>query len=78
MCLHISEDIPAFNLIYETRDNSEAFLQSVDLSKKDENIDFWFIANAYSCRDTEPCACANALIHPLIFMLLQIARRIIE
>lgn len=40
-------DDPAFNLIYETRDNSEAFLQSVDLSRRDENIDFWFIANAY-------------------------------
>lgn len=40
-------DDPAFNLIYETRDNSEAFLQSVDLSRREENIDFWFIANAY-------------------------------
>ena len=40
-------DDPAFNLIYETRDNSEAFLQSIDLSRRDENIDFWFIANAY-------------------------------
>ena len=40
-------DDPAFNLIYETRDNSEAFLKSVDLSRRDENIDFWFIANAY-------------------------------
>lgn len=40
-------DDPAFKLIYETRDNSEAFLQSVDLTRRDENIDFWFIANAY-------------------------------
>ena len=40
-------DDPAFSLIYETRDNSEAFLQSIDLSRRDENIDFWFIANAY-------------------------------
>lgn len=38
---------PAFNLIYETRDNSEDFLKSVDLSRRDENIDFWFISNAY-------------------------------
>lgn len=40
-------DDPAFRLVYETRNNSEAFLQSVDLSRRDENIDFWFIANAY-------------------------------
>ncbi len=40
-------DEPAFNLVYETRDNSEEFLRSVDLSRRDENIDFWFIANAY-------------------------------
>ncbi len=38
---------PAFNLVYETRDNSADFLQSIDLSRRDENIDFWFIANAY-------------------------------
>lgn len=38
---------PAFNLIYETRDNSEDFLRSIDLSRREENIDFWFIANAY-------------------------------
>ena len=38
---------PAFNLIYETRDNSADFLQSVDVSRREENIDFWFIANAY-------------------------------
>lgn len=40
-------DDPAFNLVYETRDNSQEFLKSVDLSRRDENIDFWFIANAY-------------------------------
>lgn len=38
---------PAFSLVYETRDNSADFLQTVDLSRRDENIDFWFIANAY-------------------------------
>ena len=38
---------PAFNLIYETRENSQEFLKSIDLSRRDENIDFWFIANAY-------------------------------
>ncbi len=38
---------PAFNLIYETRDHSAEFLKNVDLSRREENIDFWFIANAY-------------------------------
>ena len=38
---------PAFALVYQTRDNSADFLQSIDLSRREENIDFWFIANAY-------------------------------
>ena len=38
---------PAFSLVYETRSNSEMFLRSVDLTRRDENIDFWFIADAY-------------------------------
>lgn len=38
---------PAFNLIYETRENSEEFLRSIDLSRREDNIDFWFISNAY-------------------------------
>ncbi|MBR6365571.1 MAG: DUF262 domain-containing protein, partial [Lachnospiraceae bacterium] len=38
---------PAFELVYETREKSEDFLRSVDLSRRDENIDFWFISNAY-------------------------------
>ena len=38
---------PAFNLTYKTRNNSEEFLRNVDLSRRGENIDFWFIANAY-------------------------------
>ena len=38
---------PAFHLVYETMDHSAEFLQSVDLSRREENIDFWFIANAY-------------------------------
>ena len=40
-------DEPAFKLVYDTRDNSQEYLKSVDLSRRDENIDFWFIANAY-------------------------------
>ncbi|MCH5260728.1 MAG: DUF262 domain-containing protein [Lachnospiraceae bacterium] len=38
---------PAFNLEYQTRENSEEFLRTIDLSRREENIDFWFIANAY-------------------------------
>ncbi len=38
---------PAFQLTYQTRENSEEFLRTVDLSRREENIDFWFIANAY-------------------------------
>ena len=37
---------PAFRLVYETSDRSEEFLRIVDLSRRDENIDFWFVANA--------------------------------
>lgn len=40
-------DEPKFSLKYETREKSEDFLTSVDLSRKDDNIDFWFICNAY-------------------------------
>lgn len=40
-------DEPKFSLKYETREKSEDFLSSVDLSRKDDNIDFWFICNAY-------------------------------
>lgn len=38
---------PTFSLTYETRDKSEAFLRDIDLDRRYENIDFWFIANAY-------------------------------
>jgi hypothetical protein len=40
-------DGPKFSLSYETRDKSEEFLASIDLSKKEENIDYWFICEAY-------------------------------
>ena len=36
-------DEPKFTLKYETRDKSEDFLTSIDLARKEENIDFWFI-----------------------------------
>ena len=38
---------PAFNLTYQTREQSADFLKTLDMSKQDDNIDFWFIANAY-------------------------------
>lgn len=38
---------PAFTLEYQTRENSEEFLRTVELARRDENVDFWFIANAY-------------------------------
>ena len=40
-------DEPQFSLYYETRKKSASFLQSVDMARKEENIDFWFICNAY-------------------------------
>ena len=40
-------DEPKFTLRYETRDKSEDFLTSIDLTRKEENIDFWFICDAY-------------------------------
>lgn len=38
---------PAFTLTYQTREQSADFLKTLDLSKQDDNIDFWFIADAY-------------------------------
>lgn len=38
---------PAFHLKYETREASADFLENLDLSKRNDNIDFWFIGNAY-------------------------------
>ena len=38
---------PAFDLEYQTRESSRDFLQTTDLARRDENIDFWFMANAY-------------------------------
>lgn len=40
-------DEPKFSLSYETRDKSKQFLSSLDLTIKDENIDFWFMSEAY-------------------------------
>ncbi len=40
-------DEPRFSLVYETREKSKAFLSSIDKTLKDENIDFWFMCDAY-------------------------------
>lgn len=40
-------DDPAFALEYQTRESSKEFLRTIDLSRRNENIDFWFMANAY-------------------------------
>lgn len=40
-------DEPAFNISYQTRNESADFLKNIDLGKRDNNIDFWFMANAY-------------------------------
>ena len=40
-------DAPAFSLEYATRDKSETFLNDIDLSRCEENIDFWFMGNTY-------------------------------
>ena len=36
-----------YSLRYETRKNSDSFLQSIDLSRKKENIDYFHICEAY-------------------------------
>lgn len=38
---------PRLILKYETRLKSEEFLKNIDMQRRDENIDFWFMANAY-------------------------------
>lgn len=38
---------PRFSLVYETRSKSETFLKDMDMSFRDDNIDFCFMANAY-------------------------------
>ncbi len=38
---------PKYSIVYETRENSEEFLQNIDLSRETEYPDFWFMAQAY-------------------------------
>lgn len=36
-----------FSLTYDTREKSETFLREIDFSMREDNIDFWFICQAY-------------------------------
>lgn len=40
---------PSFTISYSTRENTGKFLNNLDTDKKGDNIDFWFISNAYEC-----------------------------
>lgn len=40
---------PTFSITYETRDRSTDFLNNIDITKREDNIDFWFMAGAYEC-----------------------------
>lgn len=40
-------DEPRFTLSYATREKSGNYLKTIDVSMREENIDFWFICNAY-------------------------------
>lgn len=40
-----------FTLSYETRDGSAEFLNNIDTEKANENIDYWFMYNAYKTID---------------------------
>ena len=38
---------PNYSLCYETRKDSAMFLKAIDLSQKNQNVDYWFICGAY-------------------------------
>lgn len=40
-------DPPKFSLCFETRDKTKEFLLNIDSARKEENIDYWYICNAY-------------------------------
>lgn len=40
-------DEPKFTLTYETREKSANFLNDIDISLKEDNIDFWHMCSAY-------------------------------
>lgn len=45
-------DPPKFTISYETRAKSKEFLNDIDITKKNDNIDFWYIAEAYETIDS--------------------------
>ena len=42
-----NSDEPVFSLEFATRPDSQSFLQNIDLSRNEENIDYYFICKAY-------------------------------
>lgn len=40
---------PLYSIRYETRDGSEAYLRELDADRRDANIDYFHIFNAYEC-----------------------------
>ena len=50
-CLHKASNGflhgPQFSIRYETRTGSEQFLKTIDFALAEDNIDYWFMANAY-------------------------------
>lgn len=40
-------DPPKFSIVYETREKSEEFLKTIDENRKNDNIDFFFLYQAY-------------------------------
>ena len=42
---------PKFSIEYEIRDKSKEFLDKIDVSRENENIDFYFLSNAYKTID---------------------------
>lgn len=42
---------PKFSISYETRPQSKEFLNDIDITKKNNNIDYWYMAEAYESID---------------------------
>ena len=42
---------PKFSISYETRPKSKEYLNDIDITKKNDNIDYWYMAEAYEAID---------------------------
>ncbi len=42
---------PKFSIDYQTRQKSKEYLEDIDITKENKNIDFWHISNAYKVID---------------------------